>query len=222
MRLPHTFSPFNFLLFTFYFLPSTLYLLPCILHRKTCQPLFRQLLVFRAGAAVVGVGMDADAATGCEQSQHLDVTRVHQLHEVLHNGVDAILVEIAIVTEGEQIEFQALALHHPFVGDVKNLDFGVVGLPGDGAERRKFGAVELHPVVVFGVAVLESFQHFRTVAVGILGAVSKPLQMFVFSIHSLVFFEEGFQAPPVVHKIGGKSTKKEDGFCHPLFSFSLR
>ena len=92
-----------------------------------------QLLVFCARPSVVGVWVDADAATGDEQANDLDVFRIHYLYEVFHDGIDAVLVEISVVAEGEEVELEALALHHAHVRDVHDAYLGEVGLPRDGA-----------------------------------------------------------------------------------------
>ena len=36
-------------------------------------------------------------------------------------------VEISMIAEGEEIEFEALALHHLHIGDVGNADFSEIG-----------------------------------------------------------------------------------------------
>ena len=53
----------------------------------------RHLLILGAWSAVVGIGIDGDAATGQEQACDLDVLRVHETDEVFHDDVDAVLME---------------------------------------------------------------------------------------------------------------------------------
>ena len=89
--------------------------------------------VFGAWAAVVGIGIDADAPAGREEAYDLDVLGFHQAHKVFHDLVDAVLMEVAVVAEGEEVELQALRLHHALAGDVEDLDLGKVGLARDGA-----------------------------------------------------------------------------------------
>ena len=129
--------------------------------------LLGHLFVLRSWLAVIGIGIDADATTGREQPHHFDVLWRHELHQVFHDDVHAVLMEIAVVAEGEKVELQALGLHHALGGYVHNLDFGKVGLTRDRAERRELWAVELHPVVVALVLVLESLQHLGGVVVQI-------------------------------------------------------
>ena len=91
-------------------------------------------LVLRAGAAPVGVGVDGDAAARGEEARDLDVLGVHQGAQVFHDGVDAVLVEVAVGAETEEVELEALALHHPPVGDVADADLREVRLARDGAQ----------------------------------------------------------------------------------------
>ena len=93
------------------------------------QPPEGHLLILCAGPPVVGVRMDADAPARREQPYHLYVLRLHEPHEVFHYDVDAILVEVAVVAEAEQVELQALALHHALAGDVHYAYLGEVRLP---------------------------------------------------------------------------------------------
>ncbi|MNG27797.1 hypothetical protein D3C84_1129660 [compost metagenome] len=86
------------------------------------QTLLRHLLVFGARLAVVAVWVDGDAAARRKFAPHLDVARVHEGNEVVHDDVHAILVKIAMVAEAEQIQFKRLALHHPHIGNVRNID----------------------------------------------------------------------------------------------------
>ena len=74
------------------------------------QPLLGQLLVFGAGATVVGVWIDADAATGREEADDLDVLGIHESDEILHDDVHAVFMEIAVIAEREEIQLQTLRL----------------------------------------------------------------------------------------------------------------
>ena len=127
------------------------------------HPLPGQFLILGAWTAIIGVGIYADAATGQEQAVDLDVLRFHQLHQILHNRVHAVLVEVTVITEREEVKLQALALHHPLTGDVEDFYLSKVRLSRNGAQRRKLRTVELHPVVVVLMKVLEGFQHRRVI-----------------------------------------------------------
>ena len=143
----------------------------------------RHLLVLGAGLAVVGVGVDADAAAWCEEADDLDVLGLHQLDEILHDGVHAVLVEVAVVAEAEEVELQRLGLHHALAGEVVDADFGEVGLSGDGAEGGELRAVEAHPVVVVGVAVLEGFEDLGGVVALVFGLAAEGREVVLLSIH---------------------------------------
>ncbi len=146
------------------------------------ETLLGQLFVAGARASVVGVGIDADAATRGEEASDLNILGVHEADEILHDGVDAVLMEVAVVAEGEEVELEALRLHHALVGDVHDLDLGEVGLTRDGAEGGELGTVELHPVVVLGMFVLEGLEHLGCVVCRVAGLLAQLLQAFVFSI----------------------------------------
>ena len=97
-------------------------------------------------------------------------------------------MEIAVVAEAEQVEFQALALHHAFSGQVTDADFREVGLPRYGTETRKLGTVEPHPIIVFGMPVLESLQHLGRIVVPILSLASQRLQIIFLPVHFPYFY----------------------------------
>ena len=59
-----------------------------------------------AGPAVVAVRVDADTAAGQEFPPYFDVFRIHGVDQVIHDDVDTVFMEIAMIAETEQIEFQ--------------------------------------------------------------------------------------------------------------------
>ena len=152
------------------------------LHVVTAEAFVGQGFVFGAGTAVVGIGEDADAAAGGEETGDLDVFGLHEAHEVFHDDIDAVFMEVAVVAEGEEVEFQALAFDHALAGNVGDANLGKVGLAGDGAEGGELRTVETHPIVVVGMLVDEGFEHFGSVVVGILCALAaEVLQAFCFA-----------------------------------------
>ena len=64
---------------------------------------FGHLLIFRSRFAVVGVRVDGNAAARGELAPDFNEARVHQLNQVVHNNVHAVLVEITMVAEAEQV-----------------------------------------------------------------------------------------------------------------------
>ena len=153
------------------------------------QAALSKLLIFGAGATVVGIGIDADAATGGEDADNLDIFGVHQADKILHDGVHTVLMEVTVVAEGEEVELQTLRLHHPAAGDIEDLDLSKVGLTRDGTERRELGAVELHPVVVVRMTVLKSLQHLRGIVHPVFGLTAKGLQALFLSLLAHIQFK---------------------------------
>ena len=86
------------------------------------------------GIAIVGKGLDGNTATGIEQSDNLQILGIHQSHQVLHDDVDAVFMKVAVVAETEEIEFQALALHHKCPRNVINNKVSEVWLAGLGTK----------------------------------------------------------------------------------------
>ena len=76
-------------------------------------------------------------------------------------------MEVAVVSEAEQVELQTLAFHHFMVGEIVDAYFGKVGLPRDGAEAGELRAVEAHPIVVAWVFVLKALEDFWGVVVAV-------------------------------------------------------
>lgn len=124
------------------------------------QTMLCHLLELRAGTSVIGIRINGDASARGEDTRHLNILRVHQMNEVFHYDVHAILVESTMIAEAEQVEFQTLALYHLDIGDIANTDFRKVRLPRDGTEAGEFGAVETHPVVIAGMLVIKCLQYF--------------------------------------------------------------
>ena len=92
------------------------------------EALFSQFLVLGARTAVVGVGVDGDAATWGKETGNLDVFGIHQFDEVFHDDVYAVLVEVSVVSEAEKIELEALAFNHLDVRDIADAELRKVRL----------------------------------------------------------------------------------------------
>ena len=90
-----------------------------------------------------------------------------------------------MAAEAEQIELEALALHHPPVGDVADADLREIRLPGNRAQCREFRAVETHPIIVVGVLVLEGLEHAGIVVLAVSGLPAEGLELFTVSCHIL-------------------------------------
>ena len=128
-----------------------------------------QLFVLRTGATIVAEGKDANPSSGGKVPEDLDVARVHQLDQILHDDIHTVLVEGTVIAEAEEVELEALALDHLHVGDVADVYGRIVGLPGDGAEAGELGAVEAHPVVSLLMLVREGLEHLGGIVLPVLG-----------------------------------------------------
>ena len=125
--------------------------------------------MFVFGVGIVGEGVDADAAARGEDARYLKVLRGHQFDQVFHDDVDTIFVEIAVVAEREEVEFERFGLHHLLPRNVGYIDGGEVGLPRLGAERGELGTMESNQILVVRMFVYKSFEDFGSVVGGIRG-----------------------------------------------------
>ena len=98
------------------------------------ETIFGQLLKPCSGSAIVGIGIDTYAAAWRKEARYLDIFRVHELDKVFHDDVYTVFMKIAVVSEAEEIEFEALALHHLHIGHIADAYLGKVGLPRDRAQ----------------------------------------------------------------------------------------
>ena len=117
---------------------------------------------------VVGEGFDGDATTGIEQAYDLQILGIHQLDQILHDDVDTILVEVTVITEAEEVEFQALALHHQRARNVIYNKVSEIGLTCLGAQGGELGTIQCHQVFVLRMFVFKRLQHLRGIVVVVL------------------------------------------------------
>ena len=123
--------------------------------------------------SIICKGVDADAAAGGEDTGYLKVLRIHQLHKVLHDDVHAVFVEIPVVAERKEIEFQRLRLHHFLPRDVGDVNRGKVGLTGLRAQRSELRTTESNQILVIRMFVYEGLKHFGSV-IGWIRSVAIP------------------------------------------------
>ena len=129
------------------------------------EALFHHVLML--SVTVVGEGLDGDAATRIEQADDLKIFWIHKFDQVLHDDVNAVLVEIAMVAEAEEIEFQALALHHQRARDVVDNKVSEVGLTCLGAQGGELGTIQSHEVLVLRMLVFKRLQHLRRIVIAV-------------------------------------------------------
>lgn len=135
------------------------------------HPILRHLLIFRPWLAIIAVRIDGDAAARGEFAPDFDVARVHQFDQIVHNDVHAILVEVAVVAEAEQIQLERFALDHFDIGHIADVNRRKVRLAGHRAEAREFRAVEFDEIVAVWMLVVKRLQHARIILVVVGGVL---------------------------------------------------
>jgi hypothetical protein len=91
-------------------------------------------------------------------------------------------VEVAVISEAEKIELEALALHHAYIRNVADANFCKIRLSRDRAETSELWTVKAYPVIVVGVFVDKRFQHLWSIVALVFGLTPQRVQTFVFSI----------------------------------------
>ena len=79
-----------------------------------------KLLVFCAWTTIVSVWIDADTTTWGEDTRHLYIFRIHEADKVFHDDIDAILMEVAMITEREEIECPVIGQREVNSGQLKS------------------------------------------------------------------------------------------------------
>ena len=69
------------------------------LHIMEMKALFCRLFPLCTRLAVVCVWIDGQTTAWCKLAPYLDVFRIHQLHKVFHDDVDAVLVKVPVIAE---------------------------------------------------------------------------------------------------------------------------
>ena len=82
------------------------------------KSLFGSLLILRTLTTIVSVRIDTDSPTRSEDSCHLNILRIHEFNEVLHDSIHTVFMEITMITEAKKIEFKTLTLNHSLARDV--------------------------------------------------------------------------------------------------------
>ena len=120
------------------------------------------------GITVVGERFDGNTTTGIEQSNDLQIFGIHQFDQILHDDIHAIFMEVTVVAEAEEIEFQALALHHQRARNVVDDEVAEIRLACLGAQGGELGAIQSHKILVLGMFVLKRLQHLGRIVIAVL------------------------------------------------------
>ena len=67
------------------------------------HPELSHLLVFRSRPSVVAIRIDGDSSSWRKDTCYLDILWFHQFNQVFHDDIYAILMEVAMITETEEV-----------------------------------------------------------------------------------------------------------------------
>ena len=130
---------------------------------------------FSAGDAVVAIGVNGQAASGQEFAPYFDVTGMEQFDQVGHDDIDAIFMEVAVISEAEKVEFQRFTFYHVLVRDVGNINGSKIWLTGFWTQAGKFRAVEFDEKIAVCVFVRDTFQESGIVIIGVFCILASQL-----------------------------------------------
>jgi hypothetical protein len=107
---------------------------------------------------------DCDSAPGGELADHLQIAGRKKAGQVVADLLDAVLMEITVISETKKVELQRLGLDHFLICEVIDENFGEVRLTGERAKGGEFGAHEGDPLEAPWVLVREGFEELWVVA----------------------------------------------------------
>lgn len=120
---------------------------------------------------MVTVGIDGEASSGEEFAPDFYISWLQQVNQVIHDDIYAVFMEVTVIAEAEEVEFQGFAFYHEISGNVGDVDGGKIGLPCLRAQAGEFGAVEFDEIVTVLVLVGNSFQIVGVIIVFVAGVL---------------------------------------------------
>ena len=120
---------------------------------------------------MVAVGVDGEAAAGEEFAPDFDVSGMEEVDQVVHDDIYAVFMEVAVIAEAEEVEFQGFAFYHEISGNVGDVDGGKIRLPGLRAQAGEFRTVEFDEIVAVFVFIGNSFQIVGVIVVFVAGVL---------------------------------------------------
>ncbi len=135
------------------------------------QPICSKFFPLSAFHPVVAVGVDGEAAAGEEFAPDFDVAGMEEVDQVIHDDIDAVFMEVAVIAEAEEVEFQGFAFYHEISGNVGDVNGSKIGLPGFGAQAGEFRTVEFDKIVAVFVFIGNSFQIVGVIVVFVMGVL---------------------------------------------------
>ena len=166
------------------------------------MPVPCNLLPFCSRLAIITVRIDGNTATRGEFAPDFDVLRIHKANQILHDDIDAVLVEIAVIAEAEQIEFERFTLHHAHIRHIRNGHGRKIRLSGNRTQTGKFRTVEFDKIIIVLMFVDKCFQYLWCVILRIFcSLVSKQAECpafrfrFFLPYYASFFFNAGSSIP---------------------------
>ena len=120
---------------------------------------------------MVAVGIDGEAAAGKEFAPNFDVPGMEEVDQVVHDDIDAVFMEVAVIAEAEEVEFQGFAFYHEISWNVGDVDGSKIGLSGFWTEAGEFRTVEFDKIVAVFVFIGNSFQIVGVIVVFVMGVL---------------------------------------------------
>lgn len=87
-------------------------------------------------------------------------SRPSRLHQVIEDEIRHLLMKVALVSEGPEVEFQAFELHTKLIRDITNAKRGKIRLARPRANAGEFRAIERDLVIPVRIRITESLQLF--------------------------------------------------------------
>ena len=113
---------------------------------------------FGAGDAVVAIGVDRESAAGEEFAPHFDVPGMQQFDEVCHDHIDAVFMEITMISIAKKVQFQRFAFYHVFVGNIGNINGSKVRLTRLWTKAGEFRTIEFDKEIPVRMLIGDAFQ----------------------------------------------------------------
>ena len=142
---------------------------------------------FGAGDAVVAIGVNGEAASGEEFAPYFDVPGMEQFNQVGHDDIHTIFMEVAVISETEEVKLERFTFYHVLVRDIGNINGSKIRLAGFRAQAGKLGTVEFDEIIPVCMFIGNPFQQSRIVIVGILGILAAQLFQLVQAFASVVW-----------------------------------
>lgn len=73
------------------------------LHIVEMKALFGSLFPLCARLAIVCIWVDGQSTTRRKLAPYLNILRIHQLHKVFHDDVNAVLVKVPVIAEAKEV-----------------------------------------------------------------------------------------------------------------------